>query len=711
MARKIKSYWLLVFSIFSAHLWTNSRGLLRTWQWGHDGFNGSAFSQAARNSLRFGISAQAQYYTGITPPPVEELYTHHPLMLHAHLVAAYHFLGDYIWIGRLIPFIYSSLIFVMIFAITWHWWGRIAALVASTIWAVTPLTIVYANMINHEVGGIFWSLAMIASSFRYFESQKKKWFFASLISATICVQFDWPGYYIAFFLAIHAIGYAFTHALKQQLVWILSFSFVILANFFGFFLWIRLSIGNLQGMEHALITRMGMNKNFFSTIWIHLLDLHGQIMLLSTAIWLIWLIHRITQKKNKHTDFLPLFFIVAQIIHTFAFKNAGFLHAYWTYWLVPGTAIGTGILAHELSEASKLRFPNNKHLIELFSIIGSILICIHIMNKMPVIEIGHQRGGAIYVAKYYNSFHLQQWAASLNYHFPVSRTQNEEHSTTFLIHYQLETRSEFRSILDAPYREIHSVLENNYTENNSVLIADLTRLTNAEQQRIIALTTQYRTILWDRHLIAINLADQRRLLTSYLREQQEISPLERHLRAPEGRWIWQIDNDLEGAYEAIRARRWIRTIDWIERTHSNNEKLFIRSCRINEAIVGIASGSDSSNQNIRWIEPICRHIDSSTFSSLPIAQAGLHSFRNIEFCSNNSISVGLRGVLNENFHQISPICRSLSELNQNIEFENNNNEFVLHCRTNEFLVGISGKENKFLNQLSIQCIPFSEEIM
>jgi hypothetical protein len=34
-------------------------GVANYWQWGHDGYNGAAFSQAARNSIRFDVPARA----------------------------------------------------------------------------------------------------------------------------------------------------------------------------------------------------------------------------------------------------------------------------------------------------------------------------------------------------------------------------------------------------------------------------------------------------------------------------------------------------------------------------------------------------------------------------------------------------------------------------------------------------------------------------
>ncbi|MCA9565888.1 MAG: hypothetical protein KC561_20465, partial [Myxococcales bacterium] len=84
-------------------------GIANFWQWGHDGFNGAAFAHAARNSIRFGIAGQVQYYMGLEAPGVEMVYTHHPMMLHFHLMTLFRLFGYSEWVARLTPAVYSFL--------------------------------------------------------------------------------------------------------------------------------------------------------------------------------------------------------------------------------------------------------------------------------------------------------------------------------------------------------------------------------------------------------------------------------------------------------------------------------------------------------------------------------------------------------------------------------------------------------------------------
>ncbi len=152
-------YRLAVAAVFVVFFMVCFHRIANYWQWGHNGFNGAAFSQAARNSIRFGIVGQAQYHTGLTPPIQKSTYTHHPQLLHFHLIGICELFGSREWAGRLVPALYSFLSLIILFSMVRRFWGRIPALAAIVIYVLTPINLIFPNMINHEQGGIFWCLA------------------------------------------------------------------------------------------------------------------------------------------------------------------------------------------------------------------------------------------------------------------------------------------------------------------------------------------------------------------------------------------------------------------------------------------------------------------------------------------------------------------------------------------------------------------------
>ena len=78
---RVVAFRFLVALVFVGFAAASLYGIGGQWQFGHNGYNGAAFVNAARNSLRFGIIGQAQLYSGFTAPTAEDLYTHHPMMM------------------------------------------------------------------------------------------------------------------------------------------------------------------------------------------------------------------------------------------------------------------------------------------------------------------------------------------------------------------------------------------------------------------------------------------------------------------------------------------------------------------------------------------------------------------------------------------------------------------------------------------------------
>lgn len=332
------------------------------WEWGHNGFNGAAFFNAARNSLRFGIVGQVQYYMGLEPPPPEKIYTHHPMMLHAHLVLLGWLLGFQAWVGRLVPALYSLGYCVLLGLMARRFLGRLEGALAVTICALVPLAGIFANMINHEQGGIFWCLMTCLCYLRWQETREAqpgaasmpwKWALGLLGSVTCAAQFDWPAYYVAFFLALHmgARGVregraAYLSGARGRALWpaswtlLIAFSVCVLANFFGFFGWIIYTRGSLDEMMGSYEHRSSDPKGYWELVWARSGDLLGAHLLVGLLLWALTSLWRLARGKARPIELVIWIFIGAQAIHSTVFKQAGFIHAYWVYYLVPALSLG-----------------------------------------------------------------------------------------------------------------------------------------------------------------------------------------------------------------------------------------------------------------------------------------------------------------------------------------------------------------------------------
>ena len=146
-------------------------GIANLWQLGHNGYNGAAYQQGARNSLRFGLLFPAQYYCDRSKAPIsKKLYTHAPLALHAHIVACTSLLGDSEWSVRLTPALYGVLALIALLVIVKQRWGDGQAVIAGAVYVLLPINHSYANMVNHSTGFIFWSLLTLESYLRWTET-------------------------------------------------------------------------------------------------------------------------------------------------------------------------------------------------------------------------------------------------------------------------------------------------------------------------------------------------------------------------------------------------------------------------------------------------------------------------------------------------------------------------------------------------------------
>ena len=325
------------------------------WEWGHNGYNGAAFSQAARNALRHHILGQAQNWCANTPPPPEAIYTHHPLLIHLHIAAHFKLFGESLWAARLVPVLYSVGSLVLVFFMARRWWSDLSAGIATATFALLPITLIYANMIDHEQAGIFWSLAIFDGYLRYLEQlpEKRSWGLLLYIGLAIFMacQWDWPPYYLSFFIAIHLFALILRNwrqARRRLIFFGIGFSAWVLTNFIAFFLWIRSLRGSLEEMGGSFSKRSGSRSGMWSHTLGRLPDMIPTPILVLGVLWLVYFAVRAGRGQARRRDFIPIAFFLAQLLHTLVFQSAAYIHVYWFYWFAPFLAFAIGDLLADI---------------------------------------------------------------------------------------------------------------------------------------------------------------------------------------------------------------------------------------------------------------------------------------------------------------------------------------------------------------------------
>jgi len=463
-AWNVRLYRVAVTIVMAAFFLACFHGIANYWQWGHNGYNGAAFTQAARNSIRFGKVGQAQYHTGLRAPRPAQMYTHHPMMLHLHLIGIYRLLGFHEMVGRLVPALYSFFTLVLLFVMVRRLGGRVPALLSITIYTLTPINLIFANMINHEQGGIFWCLMFVYMYILWLGSYRWIYMLLSLIAVTMAVQFDWPGYYISFFIAIHAMVMGIAQhrgrfRWRPEYTWTVVFSAVVLLNFLLFFLWVALYQGSLDQMKEAFQFRAEEIPGYYKAIYYRTRDLQGVVPMTLVGSWILLLLGRLLFGKLRLLSLIPLFFIFAQVIHSVVFKQAGIIHSYWTYYLSPAIAVGGAIVLFTIGGwtrkalkriilASGVRFRRSWARAAIFAVVVTAalgpLFIYQGQFAWKKLCWGFATGAASYHPSYDDQFGEVMWARELARFY-------DRRSVLYMMDWSVQWRIEFMYYLDAPF--------------------------------------------------------------------------------------------------------------------------------------------------------------------------------------------------------------------------------------------------------------------
>ena len=506
-----------------------AHGIANYWQWGHNGYNGAAFSQAARNTLRFGVLAQAPYHTGLSPPPVEALYTHHPLLLHLHLVAGFALFGVEEWVARSVPAAYSVGALILVCLLVARYRDRATALAAAVLYATIPLNLIFANMVNHEQGCIFWSLGLLYSYLRWRDTALARYGALAFVCVSMAMQFDWAGYYIAFAVALHAFVEGVRAGRRarrrasaesspglwnRRFTFVVVFSGVVLMNTAVFFGWIAIARGNLLDMWGAFSERTEPGTNYLTQQAARLFSLQGPVPVLLLMVWLV----KVTQRRRRGLtcplDMVVLTFLFAQLVHSSVFQKAGSVHTYWTYYLNPALAIAGGDAVVSIWRSSNRVAARLKSLAPTPFVVGALLLGAIVFQGFFARHQywwGISTGSVSLIEEYDDQFAEIMWAKEVARHFPRP-------TATFVLNPSIKRRRiELDYYLDAPI-ETRLTPESKSSTPHRVWLLDLENVDRSDPEwSLIRHVASLRPcFVWDRRFIAIDLAGSAPEVTAFL---------------------------------------------------------------------------------------------------------------------------------------------------------------------------------------------------
>ena len=338
-------------------------GVADQWTRGHNGWNGAAYQNAARNTLRWDVLFPLQYETANVPPKPDQVYTHAPLALHLNNVVSVTLFGDRELSIRLVAGFWSVAALCMLFAVVRRLWGDGHAILASAVYVLLPINAIYTNMANHSAGFIFWSLLTLYLYIR--RSGAPVWRGADFAlfagSFGIAATWDWPAYYIAFAIALHwaltllaSRGGEPNGGSPKQL---LGFCAWVLLLFFGHFALADLAAGNLDELRGAFNARRALSWSRFRTHLLVVPELMFTVPILGLcAAWVVGWAIRLARRSTSARELLPAAFFFAGFLHYWTFRWSAVVHSYWAWPLLPAVAIAVAVTVFAAARWIRARF-------------------------------------------------------------------------------------------------------------------------------------------------------------------------------------------------------------------------------------------------------------------------------------------------------------------------------------------------------------------
>jgi 4-amino-4-deoxy-L-arabinose transferase-like glycosyltransferase len=321
---------------------------------GHNGWNNAAYLQSARNTLRWNVLFPVEFYTGNLPPGPEKFYTHHPLAMHLHNTASLWLFGDSETSIRLVPAVHGVLAVIMLFFFVRRFWGDLHAIVATGVYLVFPINLIYSNMMNHSSGFITWSLLFLYCYLSLHEARERgrpwlRWHLGLLGSFVMAGMWDWPAYYVALITAIHWLASSISRQVRAGRPWwkpgldvtlLASYCVLVLVLFFGHFVAAKIAMGSLKDIEGTIRNRWDLAWGSYLWHLRHAPPLLFTIPVLAIcAAWLVALPVRFARKRTLARDLMPLVYAAGGITHYAIFKWSAFAHNYWAWTLMPFMAV------------------------------------------------------------------------------------------------------------------------------------------------------------------------------------------------------------------------------------------------------------------------------------------------------------------------------------------------------------------------------------
>jgi hypothetical protein len=316
-------------------------GILAPFWWGHHGYHGAQYLLRARMSLRL-HTIYPITWSGFDPTyPSNALYFHHPIGLHHLLTLTVPIFGEHEWLARLVGVTGGLLAIWSLYRLVARFWCREGGLLAVVIFVALPILTSFSVLCDAmlwEFSAVVW---MLHAYFSLYEKPDRRALVIAGLACALGGLFMWEVYFIAPFIALHALWHRFRpagRALKigrwnalTLYVIVCALSCALVLAFHLFLTWKAGAVG--ETIESYDVRKAAPSPGWVldrHNAWIEVL--YGWPPVAMGAAWLALFIARVITGRVRRRDLAPLTFLYVNVLYYYLFAEGSAVHLYRVFF-------------------------------------------------------------------------------------------------------------------------------------------------------------------------------------------------------------------------------------------------------------------------------------------------------------------------------------------------------------------------------------------
>ncbi len=466
----------------------SSFGIAAPFWWGHHGYHGATYMLRARMSLRLHMLTPATW-TGFDQPPANALYFHHPIAYHHFLTVLVPIFGEHEWLARGVAVVGGLFALWALYALVKRAWSRELALCAVVVYVFLPVLTSY-SILSDAMLPAFACVAWALNAYlQILEKPSRRALIHAALAYGICGLMMWESYFIAPFIALHALAYRFTargktlrlgnwnaldlHTLVTGAVCVATMTFHI---------WFTHHAGAWQEFLASYQLRHTPPSVQYvldrHTQWIQIL--FGMPLVVIGMLWLVVWIARLITGRARRRDLAVLTFLYVNTIYIYMFAEGSSVHLYRVFFYSGFFTLATVDLISDAAAAAAKLSRGNRARAKLLA--GVTLMALYLGTEAPHAWANLIESRVLMGTHGQPGYNPEQEKLA----FGAEVTRLTAPTDRVIVQYrQLGSRKEFWYYLDRSIDEVGSLLEMTHfspaQKAHSVVIADERQLVGAER--------------------------------------------------------------------------------------------------------------------------------------------------------------------------------------------------------------------------------------